>query len=185
MNVKKPISLFFKGNSDGILNVFCNNKLYAQRPFENGKIFKLNLPFSGVYSFDGAAKIINITDIKKTILDVQLPAPERNKNAYIKKIFFEDKGESPARIFTDLNTIVVNKTYFNYPIEVRFFISLHEFGHFFYSTEWKCDYYAAYHFCKIGFNPSQGFESIAGILHPSERNNERIEKIYNLLKKQD
>lgn len=141
-----------------------------------------------MFNMDGA-QIVDITDIQIKKFNIPLPAPERNKNAYVKDIFFEDKGSSPARIFTDLNTIVVNKDFFNYPIEVRYFILLHEVGHFFYSTEWKCDQYAAYHFTKIGFNPTQAFESLAGVLHtesadgePNERNKDRIEKIYNLLK---
>lgn len=191
MQVKKPISIFFISPlKSGILNVYCSGKLYAQRPFNKGQQFKLNIPFKGLYTFEmDGARIVDVTDIQKKHFDISLPQPERNKNAYIKDIFFEDKGSSPARIFTDLNTIVVNRDFFNYPIEVRFFILLHEVGHFFYSTEWKCDNYAAYHFTKIGFNPTQAFESLAGVLHTkngdgtkNERNEERIKKIYNLLK---
>ena len=63
------------------------------------------------------------------------------------------------------------------------FILLHEVGHFFYTEEYKCDTFAAFHFLDMGFNPSQAFESLAGVLHEGKRNDERIDNIFKLLAK--
>jgi hypothetical protein len=70
-----------------------------------------------------------------------------------------------------------------YPIEVRLFILLHEVGHFYYSEEWKCDAYAAYHFLEWGCNPSQAFEALAGVLHDNKTNDDRINKIFKTISK--
>jgi hypothetical protein len=191
MKINAPSSLFFKSLNNGVLKMYCNNKLYSERPHQKGQIFKINVPFKGdyTYSADGA-QFIEKTPIKRDTREIFLPEPERNKKAYIKDIFFDNQKETPARIYTDLNTIVVNHKFFNYPIETRFFILLHELGHFYYSTEWKCDQFAAHHFLKIGFNPSQAFESLAGVLHETKQdgtentqNTDRINRLYKLLSK--
>jgi hypothetical protein len=193
MKIARPSSLYFKSNENGVLKLYANGKLYCERPHKKGQIFKINVPFNGDYTHNEAlddAQFFKVTPIEKDNRAISLPEPERNKKAYIKSIFFDNQKETPARIYTDLNTIVVNHKFFNYPIEIRFFILLHEVGHFYYSTEWKCDQFAAHHFLKIGFNPSQAFESLAGVLHETKQNGtentqntDRINRIFNLLSK--
>ena len=193
MKITRPSSIFFKSVENGILKLYANGKLYCERPHKKGQTFKINVPFGGQYlhneALDGA-QFYKLTPIQKDNRIISLPEPERNKKAYIKSIFFDNQKDTPARIYTDLNTIVVNNKFFNYPIEVRFFILLHEVGHFYYKTEWKCDQFAAHHYLKIGFNPSQAFESLAGVLHETKQdgtentqNTERINRIYQLLSK--
>lgn len=179
-----PQTIIFAAPSKGVANIYFNGKLFAVKPFEGGQ-FKYNLPDAGKYFIKASQglKIVKIGPLQIVEKNIALPIADRNKTEGIKNVYFDNESNSPARIQTDKQIILVNKQFFNYPIEVRIFILLHEVGHFYYSEEWACDTYAAHHFLKMGYNPSQAFESLAGILHPNQRNDDRIENIYNLLKK--
>lgn len=182
LNIVKPSTVYLTAANSGPVKIYTNGKLYAEKNTTGGK-FKINLPVPAVYSFTGVPlKLQKIGPLEIVNKTIELPTPDRNKEVGLEGIFFDDSSNSPARIYTNEKTILVNKKFFEYPIEVRMFILLHEIGHFFYTEEWKCDTFAAYHFLKMGFNPSQAFESLAGVLHPSERNDERIKNIYNLMK---
>lgn len=177
---------FVSFENSGVLRIFCNGILYAERPFIPSQKFKVNIPFKGNYYFkNNDCKLVAIKPLERTILNIDLPIAERDKTPLIRSFSSDNESKSPARIYTDIGKIVINDRFKNYPIEVRMFILLHEYGHFYYKTEHKCDEFAAFHFCDMGFNPSQAFESLAGVLHDSETNNERINKVYNLLKKQN
>jgi hypothetical protein len=179
--VNKPTSLFFKPNQKGVLTVYTKGIVYAVRPFKE-EVFKINIPFTGTYTFNGECDLIRQTNLQKCQNVIELPTKERNKLVFVKKVVFDDIS-SPARIYTDEGVIIINQDWLNYPIENRFFILLHELGHFYYTTEWKCDTFAAHHFIKLGFNPSQAFESIAGVLCPNKTNDHRIQNILTILKK--
>lgn len=182
ITISKPSSIFLTAAAPGAVKIYCNGKLYAEKPAT--KNFKFNLPYENTYIFDGPGlEIKNITPLQKVIKTIELPTPDRNKEFGVKEILYNNESTSPARIFTNEQIICVNKKFFDYPIEVRMFILLHEVGHFFYTEEWKCDTFAAFHFLDMGFNPSQAFESLAGVLHQGKRNDERIENIFKLLSK--
>lgn len=185
------ISLFFRAVKNASIAVYGNGVLYYQNRFEAGRVFKINLPFAASYQFTGDGwEFLKTTPIQKTVRNIVLPPPERDKIQFIKDVRIDNLSKSPARIYTDKHTIVLNPKFYNYSVEVRLFILLHELGHFYYKTEWKCDTYAAYHFLKFGCNPSEAFMSLAGVLHEknsdgttNERNEHRIENIFNLLSK--
>lgn len=182
ITISKPSTIFLTAAAPGAVKIYCNGKLYAEKPAT--KNFKFNLPYENTYIFDGPRlEIKNITPLQKVIKTIELPTPDRNKEFGVKEILYNNESTSPARIFTNEQIICVNKKFFDYPIEVRMFILLHEVGHFFYTEEWKCDTFAAFHFLDMGFNPSQAFESLAGVLHQGKRNDERIENIFKLLSK--
>lgn len=182
MKISSAKSLFFKAAQLGELQVYRNGKLYANRPFVKG-LFKFNIPFSGNYEFSGKFfELHKVEPLQKWDKIITLPDRERNKTVGIKKIVIKPDMDSPARIYTDDQVILVSDKWLAYPVEMRFFILLHEVGHFYYQEEWKCDTFAAHWFIKLGFNPSQAFESLAGVLCDSDTNDERINNIYNLLK---
>jgi hypothetical protein len=182
IKISKPSTIFLTAANPGAVKIYCNEKLYAERPA--AKNFKFNLPYANNYIFSGVPlEIQDIKPLQKVIKTIELPTPDRDKPFGIKDIVYNNDSTSPARIFTNEQIICVNKKFFDYPIEVRMFILLHEVGHFFYTEEWKCDTFAAYHFLDMGFNPSQAFESLAGVLHEGKRNDERIENIFKLLSK--
>lgn len=167
----------------GAAMVLFNGKLYAERPYTTST-FKFNAPQPGTYTFDGPGLTLAKTEPLQIIdKGIVLPAPDRNKKMGVKAVHFDNSSNSPARIYTDKQIICINSRFLKMPIEVRMFILLHEAGHFLYAEEWKCDTFAAYHFLKMGFNPSQAFESLSGVLHPGEKNDQRIDHIYNLLSK--
>lgn len=185
------ISQHFIGTENGKITVFRNGTLHCEKPFNKGA-FYLNLPLPGHYSFSGFGfDVGNQTPLIKSILDISLPQPERVRKFGINDIHYDNNSNSPARIYSALGVIVLNPKFDTYANEIKLFILLHEVGHFYYKTEWKCDMYAAYHFINtFNCNPTQAFESLAGVLHdtkpdgtPHEINNDRIKRIYNLLSK--
>lgn len=178
------ISQHFKANSDGFINCYRNGILYFTNRFQENNNFYINLPFSGNYSFSGYGFAMDKqTPLIKKKVNFKLPKPERIRVPIVTEIRIDNASNSPARIATRYGVITTTAKMNEYPAEMRYFILLHEFGHFFYKTEHFCDMFAAYHFLKQGCNPSQSFAALAEVLHPSEANNERIKKIYNLLKK--
>lgn len=189
MYVTNPVSQHFRTTKSGLLTVFCRGLLMCERPFNANTTFYVNLPFSGFYSFSGDGFVkMGTTPLIKSELNITLPPPERVRNFGVNKITFDNLSNSPARIYTTENTIVLNPKFLSYPIEIRLFILLHEVGHFYYKTEWKCDQYAAHHFLQMGCNPSQAFDSLAGVLHTEKAdgttnfiNMDRVNKIYKLL----
>lgn len=179
-----PKTVIFAAANIGVANIYRNGKLYAEKPFLSSQ-FQFNFPFKGKYLIvsDTDIKIKEVKPIEKIQHNIVLPLPDRDKVFKVNKIVFDDSKPSPARIFTDVGIICVNRKFLSYPVEVRLFILLHEIGHFYYTEEYKCDTYAAYHFLEWGCNPSQAFESLAGVLHDNATNDKRIDNIFNLLKK--
>lgn len=189
MITTQPTAQHFRAVKDGSIYVYGNGVLYCERPFFKGQLFFINLPFAASYSFSGDGfEIMKQTGLIISDINISLPEPERNKQFGILKVTVDSLSNSPARIYTDKKIIVLNPKFFNYSAEVKIFILLHELGHYYYATEWKCDQYAAHHFLKMGCNPSQAFESLAGVLHTEDangnaikQNNDRINRIYSLL----
>lgn len=183
------ISQHFKAVQSGKITVFRNGKLHCEKPFNSGK-FYINLPLAGFYSFSGFGfEFLEQTPLIKSDLVITLPEPERVRRFGIVDIRYDTQSNSPARIYSTKGIIVLNPKFDAYSNEIKAFILLHELGHFYYQTEWKCDQYAAYHFINtFNFNTSQAFLGLDEVLHktknngqPHTENLERINKIYNLL----
>lgn len=190
MIIDKPTTQHFKANQRGLITVYRNGNLYLSKPFES-ESFYLNFPFAGHYQFTGFGFIpTHQTPQVIPPPPFTLPKPERTRVFGVNKILFDDSHSSPARIYTHNGTVVLNSKFNDYTGEIKLFILLHECGHFYYKTEWKCDLYAAYHYLyTYGCNPSNAFDALAGVLKTEradgtthEENKERIQKIYNLLK---
>jgi hypothetical protein len=148
---------------------------------KEGEKFSVNLPREGVYSFTGA-EITKDLPLVPNSIKFELPAPEREGLFKPFKIVenlneAEMKG-TPARIFPLIGKIEVSAKFKSLPPQIRLFILLHEMGHFFYKTEWKTDTFALYYYLKMGYNSSQALYALTRILHPTQRNFERINKLF-------
>lgn len=112
-----------------------------------------------------------------------LPRPER-KNAKLPADLKIVIGENPhkASVWTGKNVVLLDKSLFEiHPKPRLVYIFLHELGHYFYSTEWKADLFAAVYMLKKGYNPSQVFDASRNSL--SKKNYARIEKTFKHLQK--
>ena len=180
--IKKPTTVFFKALTNGYIKVFRNGQLYFENKISKN-LFEVNLPFDGFYSFSGHGfEILSYNDLIFKQANITLPTPDRNNQfTLIKQVLIDATSSSPAKISINKDLIILSPKFYGYTQEVKLFIILHEIGHYQYIEEWKADRFAAYHFLKMGCNPSQAFESLAGVLHDSASNDERIQKIYNQL----
>lgn len=113
-----------------------------------GKIF-FNLP-PGNWTINGNA----IQTLPHKYEDrIKLPTPERffyPKNYKVVKV--PDDVTSTGYINHGSKKIFLNENLEN---EKKDFVLFHELGHRNYSTEWKCDVYAAKRMLEKGYNPSQ------------------------------
>jgi hypothetical protein len=187
----RPQRAYFLASADTDIITWLNSSRYNEKPVKAGE-FYINLPFPGNYNFTGDKfEFVRVEDFTPSIPAnfPPLPAPDRKKIFGIHEIKVDNKSNSPARIYTDKGIITLNPRFFYYPGEIKLFILLHELGHFYYTEEWKCDMYAAYHYLQMGCNRSNAFDALAGVIHTEKKdgtphiiNRDRILKIYNLLK---
>ena len=187
-----PSFLIINAENFGCLNIYQNGVLYAQIDHDPGN-FKINLPFPGYYELRGEKpgqyKFGQPHPLTFKEPGFRPPKPERDRNLQLNHVFFDNsKPYTPAAIDTLQGVVKVSRKFFKYPVEIRYFILLHEIGHFFYKTEWKCDQFAAYYFLKSGLNKTSAFNSLADVLHmenhdgsPNQTNQNRVNKIYKLL----
>lgn len=182
--IKTPSTIYFTAAEKGAVKYFINGTHYGDNLYEKG-IFKYNFPVPGIYIAVTSSPVIESKTSPLEIVhkNITLPPPDRNKAVGIKKAYFDTKSNSPARIYTDKQIVVLNPKFRDYSIQIRYYILLHEMGHYFYSDEADADTFAAYHYLKDGYNPSEAFDALASVLHPSKRNDERIKNIYNLISK--
>lgn len=187
IKVTRPVSLFFYAESPCDFIVYTNGKMYLEK-HEQGRV-KINLPISGKYEVKTRAQFLEQKPIEKTVFWYDLPKPDRDVPFNIKKFFLENNQDSPARNYKSKGIITVNKKFMSLPIEQRMYILLHEAAHHYYSEEILCDLWALNEFLEMGFNGSQAFLALFGVLNcdaanpeRKARNEKRIKEIYNELK---
>lgn len=86
------------------------------------------------------------------------PLPKKERIRVLPKTFKITLHSVPdkARVNTFTGHMEFDKELMgSIPYPTRVFIGFHELGHYFYTTEWKCDLYAARKMVKLGFNPTQ------------------------------
>lgn len=163
------------------------NDVYFFRYLQgNENVIKFNICHPGKYRANCSLSIeilpLNIIEIKE-----QLPAYERNYLAGMEKFTlettFNPSIKSPAWNYSKKGLIQFNPEWKQYPFPVRFFVLLHEIGHFFYETESKCDFFAAKKFLEMGYNPSTAYYSLTRVLNLNNSEAiKRINKLFNTLK---
>lgn len=189
-HIKQPTRLKVDAGQPGTLFVWKNGEPYTYIQHQDGTFF-VNLPFPGVYKFtqDGKCRVIEAGPIPPVNPPFSLPQPERKRIPGISEIFYDNSNPyTPARINTLTQKVILSPKFFDYPAEIKYFILLHEYGHFFYKTEWKCDQFAAFHYLKTGCNRSAAFAALNDVLHletpdgtPHRLNQQRVNRIYKLL----
>lgn len=188
--LNSPFTAYFFGVDTRVLPRVIsegNNIVYSSsNPFENalkvnffrGGTFYTNFNFSGI-------KILPL----ETIQLPQLPAPERNREKKPIVKYNPALITSPARIYSQTGEIELGKYFHSLQLPFKMFILFHEYGHFFYNTEWKADAYAFYHFIKRGGNPSAAIDCLKKILTTNGKNADvnaaninRILTLFNIAK---
>jgi len=151
-------------------------RIYYSREIGNFDKIEVNFVRGGTFKSNVDFKVLKIGRIKIKEPSFELPKQERKrfKPITILKVIGKSKitGKSftsPARIFTQLGVVETGEKFNNYSQPTKTFILLHELGHFFYETEWKCDLFAYYHFINLGYNDSQAFYSLSKILRMTRK----------------
>lgn len=166
------------------VNIFIDNG--QQYFFRNvgGKYSEINVnfPIPGIYQTD-AGQVHDITPLKISpiVQKITLPEHERTTNPEGISFHYNPEISSPARIFRHKGRIEKGPKFYALPYSLKLFILLHEIGHLYYKTEWKCDLFACYHFLKMGYNESSCLYALTNILHRSPMNDGRILKLFNTL----
>lgn len=162
----------------------ANGELYYLRELDGtlGEV-NINIVHAGKYTSNIPVDVQNINTLKRSGYDIDLPQPERNRVKPFKIVENDDLGvnDTPARIFTDTGVIEVGQKFKQYPPPIRLFILLHEFGHFYYKTEWKTDLFALKLYLMLGYNESNAFYALSKVLGHSEQSVDRIKRIFNAI----
>lgn len=186
LRITRPstVSLVSKNKQAKVLD--GKGRVIFFRNFKKPQKFAVNLPREGSYSFTGS-EVKNVLPLVPNAITFELPTPEREGLFKPFKIVENNdqkqmKG-TPARIFTEAGVIEVSDKFKSLPPQIRLFILLHEMGHFFYKTEWKTDTFALYYYLKMGYNSSQALYALTRILHPTQRNFDRIQKLFKKIQR--
>lgn len=186
-DVKKECTLYVDNNAHTLPE-------YLEIRNAQGKVFyfryikgsedqiKININKPGDYTanFDADA---TVTELQISQPVRKLPTKERDLRTEL-QIQKKNLEGTPARIYAKFGILQYDEKQFeNLPIPCKVFIMLHEIGHFFYSTEWKTDTFALYHFCELGYNPSNAFYTLTKILKnpQGEEPSQRINNLYNCI----
>lgn len=184
LNTSKPVTALidFKG-APACLRIYSgqNGNLHYIRPNKAGLThFEVNIPRPGKYFIEGPATVTT-KPLEKRIYPQTLPPAERHSRPNPFLTFNPDVKTTPARIHKDTGELQICAGFMDLPNEVRYFILLHELGHFRYKTETFCDQYALKRFLEDGYNPSQAVIALTRILTPSEQNEDRVKQVFNII----
>jgi hypothetical protein len=184
INTSQPVTAsidFERAPADVRLYSCQNGNLHYIRPNAKGlKHFEVNIPRPGKYILEGTAAVTT-KPLEKRTYPQTLPPAERTSRPDPFLTYNPDVKHTPARIHKDTGELQICAGFMDLPNEVRYFILLHELGHFRYKTETYCDQYALKRFLDDGYNPSQAVIALTRILTPSEQNEERIKQIFNII----
>lgn len=127
------------------------NLFYIFKKNKDNEKTKFNLPAGVFYTENNLIKLPKKIKYKK----IELPKPQVLKKMPEKFKIIYSANPNKCTVFIDKGLIVFDnffKTVFPF---VRYFILLHELGHYFYKTEKFCDLFAAKNMLERGYNPSQ------------------------------
>lgn len=171
-------------------SVYLNNELYYFRKLNGQKKIKFNVCHAGNYKMDGGVFSFELLPFTlSATLDKlpPLPAKERNKDATLSEVFAAikiqpgDFNNCPARIWAQRGLIETSTSFSTLPAAIRFFILLHETGHIFYKTEWKCDLFALHEFLKAGYNESTAMYALTQLLGNKPEHEQRINSLFKII----
>ncbi len=166
----------------------CNEKVINIKD-EKGKDFYFFMPKKFPFTFN-MPRGKYYTNNKLTRVSFYDPAnsinlPPKQKNKIIpKKIqelrFSIIRNPSKASIAVDKHFVMIDPQMIKKTLPEILFILFHEFGHYYYFDEEKCDAYAKKQMLRLGYNPSQISAAINNTL--SNKQCERKKLIFNSFK---
>jgi hypothetical protein len=170
--VDKARGQFFYQSGHG--KVYFENLLIYENDFTGIRFF--NLP-AGNYKFQG-----NFIEGKQTkFLEYPLQLPRKDWDKFKQPTVLIDKrNPSPASIYLDTATIVVNEDFLKLPFYAQTFIIFHEVGHLFYDKEIDADIYAFYKCWENGIPITMSIKTHIRTLTTSNENKERILNALNV-----
>lgn len=185
---KSTVLLHLTEPTTGV-NVYRNGALYFFRRLKGSeKKIKFNVCHAGNYTIDANCDVELLPfSISATLNQLPgLPPYERNKDKTIDEILCNVQikagtfSNTPARNWVKRGVIETGVSFENLMDAFKYFILLHEVGHFYYSDETACDLFALHHFLASGYNESTAFYALAELL--DARKPEHVERITNLFK---
>ena len=113
----------------------------------------------------------------------QLPKYERCIPRPRKFKFILKENPNKCSIFLEKGVIIFDKDLWESLSNLqRKFVLLHEYGHYYYKSEVKCDIFAKHHLLKLGYNKSQIAAIDFHILGNSEHSISRKLESFNAIK---
>ena len=144
---------------------------------------RFNIPDKDEYYSDSSFEVVKKVGIELPVSYPALPTPERDRMKDVDIVFNPTLTGTPARIYSQTGTIEVSPKFLTYPPPIRFFLLLHEQGHFLYKTESYCDLWALVNFLRAGYNQSTGFYSLSTILSRTPENIQRLKELFKNIQK--
>lgn len=140
--------------------------------------------FDGDYYSPNSFDVVESKPLTNEGNTIELYEKERERQRPIVIQYVAGLTDTPARIFTGRNPAVIEigDRFYSYPLPVRMFILLHEYGHLFYKSEHKTDCYALKKYLEMGLPPQMAYFALANVLHSSPQSDFRIRKIFEELK---
>lgn len=159
---------------------------YYFRYLDKTPRIKFNIPDSGTYITNVPVEVVKVVSIEIPDHTPELPPPDRDRFKPITEWYNPDMDKqtsTPIRIYTEPGIIEYGNRFRNYIMPIQKFLFLHETGHFFYSGEEECDFYALVNFVRLGYNQSTAYYALTNILKRTPANVERVKTILNNIQK--
>lgn len=178
------IRFYTKSNRIVIYDI-CDNIFYLRElPTNFDGVLKINFPAPGVYYCDDYLDILDCEPLI-TADDIVLPAFEHNYSKPL-DVISDPQTNGIAQIYPhaydDLAVVVVGKGFHDCPQPFRLYYLLHEMGHLYYDTEWKCDLFALKYMKQLGYNESNMLYAMTKMLNlSSPENQDRIHRIFKTI----
>lgn len=189
MVVNKPSTIYvqFAENMPRFFLVSNAQEDYYFR-YLDGKTprIKFNIPDPGQYETNVPVNVVKIVPIEIPDHGAVLPPANRDRWKDVTMVYnpdFDKITSTPIRIFTEPGIIEYGDRFKSFIKPIQTFLVLHEKGHFFYSDEDKCDFYALVNFVRMGYNQSTGLYSLSHILHRSPQKVQRLKSLLNNIQK--
>ena len=140
---------------------------------------KFNIPLPGDYEGNAPFEIVKMTRIEIPVLGLPvLPPATRNRFKGNIEISYNPMLETIARNFTEVGLIEVGPRYEKLIQPIKYFILLHEQGHFFYDSEFDCDLYALVNFIREGYNVSTAYYTLEHYLSRSQEQVDSVKELF-------
>jgi len=166
-----------------LLNSISDNECYYFRYLDgNTPRIKFNVPDPGCYEPDAPIEVVKAVDIEIPTNYPVLPPANRDRLKPVSYYYnpeMDKETMTPIRIYTEPGVIEYGDKFLSYISPIQKFLTLHEYGHFFYIEEENCDLYALVNFCRSGYNQSTALYALSHILGRSKENIERIRSLFN------